>query len=152
MGVPPRGAVLTLKRAKTASRKDRQRFMPAGVHAGCSALVLCLIWLCILSRVSDKNLKLAAMRVNTNIFVIFKNSIKMGKENSKGSTPPGNPIQSVLQRSLGFIFSVWLSDLRQTSLYGTEISEIWLKKCQRLGMLGSPWLRSSWFSLASAST
>ena len=34
------------------------------------------------------------------------------------------------------------SDLRQTSIYGTEISEIWLKKCQRLGMLGSPWLRS----------
>ena len=81
MGVPPRGAVLTLKRAKPASRKDRQRFMPAGVHTGCSALVLCLIWLCILSRVSDKNLKLTAMRVNTNIFVIFKNSIEMGKEN-----------------------------------------------------------------------
>ena len=34
------------------------------------------------------------------------------------------------------------SYLRQTSIYGTEISEIWLKGCQRLRMLGSPWLRS----------
>ena len=35
------------------------------------------------------------------------------------------------------------SDLRQTSIYGTEISEIWLKKCQRLGTSGSPF----WFCL-----
>lgn len=65
--------------------------MPAGVHAGYSALVLCLIWLCILSKVSDKSLKLAAMRVNTNIFVIL-NSIEMGKENSvQGVNPTGKP-------------------------------------------------------------
>ena len=43
------------------------------------------------------------------------------------------------------------SDLRQASIYGTEISEIQLKKCQRLGMLESPWLKSNWFCLASAS-
>ena len=61
--------------------------MPAGVHAGCSSLVLCLIWLCILSGVSDKNLKLAAIRVNTNIFVIL-NSIEMGK---KKKTKRGKP-------------------------------------------------------------
>ena len=45
--------------SKQQAGRTKQRFMPAGFH-GCSALVLCLIWLCILCRVSDKNLKLAA--------------------------------------------------------------------------------------------
>jgi len=35
---------------------------------------------CTFSKVSDKTLKLAGTRVNTNIFVIL-NSIEMGKEN-----------------------------------------------------------------------
>ena len=44
------------------------------------------------SRVSDKNLKLAAIRVNTNIFVIL-NSIEMGKKKKKlkGVNPTGKP-------------------------------------------------------------
>ena len=79
----PGGAVLTELKQQAGRTKGKRK---AAVHArrGSWLLhlqVLCvLIWLCFLSKVSDKNLKLAAVRVNTNIFVTL-NSIEMGKEN-----------------------------------------------------------------------
>ena len=75
MGVPPRGAVSNSKpegQAAVHARRGSCRLLRLGFM---SDMVIC-----ILSRVSDKNLKLAATRVNTNIFVIL-NSIEIGKEN-----------------------------------------------------------------------